>query len=255
MKVAGIDIGSSTAKAVILNGDAMIHSIHPIRNPWRVEAESILESALGKANLEREDLDFVIATGLVGDDWEGADDYLSDVSSAANGAMYYFPSVRTIIDIGAESCRVEKCDEAGIVTDYKMNQKCGSGTGLFLDVVAEALEVPVDEMGNLSLTSNRDIVMNATCAVFAESEVVSLIHLGEKRADILKAIFEMIAAKTASMARSIKPEEDIVLIGGAAKNIGLVKALSNALGAPVKVPENPELVVALGAAIEARELA
>lgn len=254
MKVAGVDIGSYTAKAVVLDNDKMFYSVSAINNPWMVEANNILKNVLEKANLKRKELDFVMATGLVGEGWQEQDDWLSDVSCSANGAMYYFPTVRTIIDIGAESCRVNKCDSTGIVTDYKVNQKCGSGTGLFMDVVAKALEVKVTDIGELGLKSNKKIVMNSTCAVFAESEVVSLIHQGEKREDILKGVFDFVAAKTAAMARSIKFEQDIVFIGGAANNAALIKSLSDAMGVNVFVPDNPEIINALGAAVEAREL-
>ena len=255
MKVAGIDIGSYTAKAVILKNDNIYFSVHPINDSWRVEAETILNIVLDKAGLARKDLDAVVATGLIGDDWEGADDWLSEVSCSANGALYYFPSARTVIDIGAESCRVNKCDETGIITDYKVNQKCGSGSGLFINVAADALGVDVNEVGELALKSQKSIVMNSTCAVFAESELVSLVNQKEKKEDILRGVFDMIAVKTAALARSIKFKEDVVIIGGAAKNVGMVKSLSEALGGKVLVPEEPEIINALGAAIEAREIA
>lgn len=254
MKVAGVDVGSSTAKAVVLKDDALYYSLRLLKNTWKVEAEGILEMALEKAGIGRKDLDFVVATGVVDDDWEGVDDWLSDVSCSANGALYHFPSVRTIIDLGAETSRVNKCDETGIVTDYKVNQKCASGTGMFLELVASALEIDMDEMGDLGLKSTKDIGMNSTCAVYAESEVVSLIHLGEKREDILMAVYNMIASKTASMAKSIKFQEDVVLIGGGARNVGVREALSKALGVKILVPENPQIVNALGAALEAKEL-
>lgn len=254
MKVAGVDIGSYTAKAVILNDDKMYFSVKPVTGPWKIEADTILASVLQNANLAREDLDFVMATGLVEESWEEQDDWLSDVSCGANGAMYYFPSVRTIVDIGAESCRVNKCDSQAIITDYKINQKCGSGTGLFMDVIAKALEVDVDRIGELGLRASKKIIMNSTCAVFAESEVVSLIHQGEKREDILKSVFDFIAAKAAAMARSIRFEPDVVFMGGTAKNAGLVQSMSEGFGVKVLVPENPVIVNALGAALEAREL-
>ena len=254
MKVAGIDVGSSTSKGVILTDKGMYYSVKDVTSPWKVEADNILASVLEKAKLKRKELDFVMATGLVGEDWEEQDDWLSEVSCSANGAMHYFPSVRTIVDIGAESCRVNRCDDAGIVTDYKVNQKCGSGTGLFMNLIAKALEVKLDEIGALGLKSKKKVVMNSTCAVFAESEVVSLIHQGTKKEDILKGVFDFIAAKTASMARSIKFEPDVVFVGGTAKNAGLVKSLSEALGVEVLLPEKPEIISALGAALEAKEL-
>ena len=255
MRVAGIDVGSSTAKAVVFDNGKMFYSIQPVENTWMAEAESILANVMEKAGLTREDLEYVVATGLIDEEWEGADEYLSDVSCAANAAVDLFPSAKTVIDIGAESSVVIRCDETGIVTDYRVNQKCGSGSGLFLDVVAGAMELDISETGDVSLQSTKEVVMNSTCAVFAESEVISLVHMGENRADILKAVFDSIASKTKALLTAIKLKEDVVFVGGVARNVGMVKALSDVLGVPVYVPENPDIVIAMGAAIEAREVA
>lgn len=254
MKVAGIDIGSSSAKAVILDDETVYHSIKPLEDRWQKEAEEVLNASLSKAGLRTNDLDFIVTTGLVDEDWEGADDYLSEVSCAANGARYLFPQARTAIDMGAEGCRVTRFDEMSLVIDYRTNQKCGAGTGLFLDVVADALEVSIQDIGEMGLSSNKRIHMNSACAVFAESEVVSLIHQGETRSDIISAVHDMIAAKTAALARAARMEPEVVFIGGVARNVGMVNALSEALKTQIHVPENPELVNALGAALEAREM-
>lgn len=254
MKVAGIDIGSSSAKAVILDDDTVYHSVKPLEDTWQKEAQKILNASLSKAGLETKDLDFVVTTGLVDEGWEGADDYLSEISCAANGARHLFPQARTAIDMGAEGCRVTKFDEMSLVIDYRTNQKCGAGTGLFLDVVADALEVSIDDLGEMGLEAEKRIHMNSACAVFAESEVVSLIHQGETRNDIISAVLDMIAAKTAALARAARMEPDVVFIGGVARNVGMVKALSKALNTRLFVPENPELVNALGAALEGREM-
>lgn len=254
MKVAGIDIGSATAKALILHNDNMYYSIRPVKEKWQHEGENILKDVLSKARMDREELDCIIATGSVEEEWDMVDSYLSDVSCASNGARYLFPTARTVIDIGAEACRVTRFDEMSLVMDYRMNQKCGSGTGLFLDVVADALEVDIEAIGEMSLEATKRINMNSACAVFAESEVVSLIHQGEKRSDILSAVFHMIAAKTAALAKAARLEEDVVFSGGVAKNVGMVKAMSDVLGTKILVPENPDLLNALGAALEAKEM-
>lgn len=255
MKVAGIDIGSSSAKSVIIAGERVYQSIKPVEDRWQREAQKILNASLSKAGLRAKDLDFIVTTGLVDEDWDGADDYLSEVSCAANGAKYLFPEARTAIDLGAENCRVTRFDEMSLVMDYRMNQKCGAGTGLFLDVVADALEVSIHDIGKMGLSATKRIHMNSACAVFAESEVVSLIHQGETRPDILSAVFDMIAVKTAALARAARMEREVVFIGGVARNLGMVNALSRALKTQVLVPENPELVNALGAALEAKEMA
>ena len=254
MKVAGIDIGSATAKALILYNDNMYYSIHPVKEKCQDEGENILKDVLSKAGIDRKELDCIIATGSVEEEWDLVDSYLSDVSCASNGARYLFPTARTVIDIGAEACRVSRFDEMSLVMDYRMNQKCGSGTGLFLDVIADALEVDIEAIGELSLESTKTINMNSACAVFAESEVVSLIHQGEKRSDILAAVYHMIAAKTAALAKAARLEEDVVFSGGVAKNVGMVNAMSDVLGTRILVPETPDLLNALGAALEAKEM-
>jgi len=254
MSFAGIDVGSSTAKAVILGDEIVATSVLPVENTWKVEAHRVLNEALAKAGLRRDDLDCVVGTGVISEDWEGVDDSLSEVSCAANGVIYHFPEARTIIDMGAESSLCSKCDETGIVLDYVSNQKCGSGCGLFLEVIAGVLETDVSQIGPLSLKSGKTIQMNSTCAVFAESEVVSLIAQGESVEDILHAIHESIISRTAAMIRTIRLEDEAVFIGGGARNPGMVQELNKALGTEVKVPPDPELVIALGAAVEAREL-
>jgi len=253
MKVAGVDIGSETAKAVILDDDKIYFHVKQVQNTWKTEAQIVLDEVLKSAGLERNDLECVVATGLM-DESELTDDYLSDVSCAANAAVHVFPSARTVIDIGAESSVVIRCDETGIVTDYRVNQKCGNGSGIFFDLVARALELDLTDIGEMALKSSKKIAMNSTCAVFAESEVVSLIHMGEKREDILMAVLDSVAVKTKALLRAIKLEEEVVFLGGVAKNKGMVKALSDVLSVPIKVPENPDISIALGAAIEAREL-
>lgn len=254
MFVAGIDVGSKTAKAVILDRDIVASSVIPVENTWRVEAERVLGLALSSAGISRKDLELVVGSGVISEDWEGADDYLSEVSCAANGVNYYFPQARTIIDIGAESSLCSKCDEAGIVLDYVANQKCGSGSGIFLEVIAGILETDVLQIGELALNSKKEIQMNSTCAVFAESEVVSLIAQGETVEDILNAVHSSIVSRTAAMIRTIKLENEAVFIGGVARNAGMAHSLSKALGVDIRIPPDPEMIIALGASIEAREL-
>ncbi len=256
MRVAGVDVGSLTAKAVILDGDHILAStVMPVENTTEIEADRVLDITLKKVGLTRDCLSFVVSTAAVPDTWVGSKFYLSEVSCAANGALYYYPLARTIIDMGAENCFCTKCDGDGIVLDYVANQKCASGTGLFLDLISGVLEVRTEDIGKLSLDSKKDLKMNLTCAVFAESEVVSLIHQGEKREDIINSLHRSIASRVGAMLKAIKFKEEVILIGGVAKNIGMAKTLSSEIGVQVRVPANPETVVALGAALEAKALA
>jgi len=256
MRVAGVDVGCLTAKAVIVDGnDILASTVILVENTTEIEADRVLCMTLKKAGLTRDCLSFVVSTGAVPATWAGSDFYLSEVSCAANGALYYYPLTRTIIDMGAENCFCSKCDGDGIVLDYIANQKCASGTGLFLDLISGVLEVKIEDIGKLSLDSKKYLKMNLTCAVFAESEVVSLIHQGEKKEDIINSLHMSIASRVVAMLKAIKFKEEVIFIGGVAKNIGMAKALSSEIGSQVKIPSNPEAVIALGAALEARALA
>jgi benzoyl-CoA reductase subunit D len=158
-----------------------------------------------------------------------------------------------VIDVGAEEGRAVRCDEHGKVIDFSYNEKCAAGAGAFAEGMARALEVSLEELGPLSLKSNQAIQMNAQCAVFAESEVVTLIHAKTPREDIARAVLDAIASRIISMVRKVGFEKDIALIGGMTLNVGFVEALKRGLELDVYVPENPEYVGALGAALAAAE--
>jgi predicted CoA-substrate-specific enzyme activase len=177
----------------------------------------------------------------------------TEVMCDAKGAQYLFPQVRGIIDIGAESCRVIECDQKGNVVDFVLNDKCAAGTGIFLDSMAKALEVKPEEMGELSLKSMQDVNITSMCAVFAESEVVSLIHRKVDKVDILKGIHKSIASRICGLANRLRMEGEIAVLGGVAKNIGVITSLEEILRLKLAVPPNPQIVSALGAAFIARE--
>jgi benzoyl-CoA reductase subunit D len=163
--------------------------------------------------------------------------------------VYYFPEARTVADVGAEEGRAAKCDEKGNVIDFAINEKCAAGAGAFIEAMGRALETPLEEMGNLALSSDKTIAMNAQCTIFAESEVVGLIHAKTEKKDISKAIHDAMASRIVSMIRRIGVNPDIVMIGGVAYNPGFVTALKRELGvAQIYIPEKPEFAAALGAA-------
>ena len=178
-----------------------------------------------------------------------ADNYNTEVTADAKGTTWLLPSVRTIIDIGAEEARGISCDASGRVLDFAKNDKCAAGAGAFVESMARALEIKVPQMIELSLKSTKDAPINATCAVFAESEVVSLIHSKIEKADIAHAVHDAIASRVSSMVRRIPIEKDVALIGGVAKNAAIVDAMKKHLGVEIIVPENPDYVSALGAAL------
>ena len=163
------------------------------------------------------------------------------------------PEARTVIDVGAEEGRGIKIEANGKVIDFAVNEKCAAGAGAFAEAMSRALEVSLEEFGQLSLKSDKSIPMNAQCAVFAESEVVSLVHAKTPKQDISRAVHDAIASRIVSMVRRVGINKDVVLIGGLAYNPGFVDALTRGLETEVSVPDNPEYIGAMGAAIVAAE--
>lgn len=253
MIVAGIDVGNGTTKAVILNEGLLGYSIVPTTDESRVVADRALRQALDSAALAFGDIEAIIATGAGGTEVDFATGHVTDVSCTIKGINWLLPSVRTVIDMGAEGCMVAKCDEQGTLLDYQTHQKCASGTGMFLDVIAEALEVGIEEMGELSLKSTKDVAVTSSCAVFAESEVISRVYAGESKVDILRGINNSIAARVASMLFALGIEQDVAIVGGVARNVGMVDAIRRQIEADILVPEAPQIVAALGAALAAKE--
>jgi benzoyl-CoA reductase subunit D len=216
------------------------------------QAEAVkqsLELALKDAGIDRAEVQRIGGTGSGSKSIKEADVQVNDIKAMAMAAVYYFPEARTVADVGAEEGRAAKCDEKGNVIDFAINEKCAAGAGAFIEAMGRALETPLDEMGNLALSSDKAIAMNAQCTIFAESEVVGLIHAKTERKDISKAIHDAMASRIVSMIRRIGVNPDIVMIGGVAYNPGFVTALKRELGvAQIYIPEKPEFAAALGAA-------
>jgi len=254
MITAGVDIGAKTLKVVVLDGDKVLaRSLVQTGFEQQKSADQAFSEALKAASIEKDDIKYIVATGVGKGQATFANEQLTDISADAKGAHHLLPNVKTVIDVGAEEGRAIKCDGNGKVVDFVVNEKCAAGAGAFTEAMARALEVKVEEMGLLSLKSTSAIPMNAQCAVFAESEVVTLIHAKTSKEDIAKAIHDAIADRIGSMARRLSIEQDIALIGGCAKNVGFVDALKKELNTDVKIPEEPEFVGALGAALIAQD--
>ncbi len=175
------------------------------------------------------------------------------MASDARAAVNLYPAARTVIDVGAEEGRAIRCTEEGKVLDFALNEKCAAGAGAFTEAMSRALEVEIEALGQMSLASTQAIPMNAQCAVFAESEVVSLLHAKVAKADIARAVHDAIASRIVSLARKIGFQPDVVLIGGVAHNIGFVDSLQRALECEVVIPEDPEYIGAYGAALAAAQ--
>jgi predicted CoA-substrate-specific enzyme activase len=254
MIVAGIDAGGENAHVVILK-DGEIHAKGEAATGIKKAeaAEKLYDETLKKAGLKREDVGRVVATGSAGKRVSFADGVIPDAAADARGVNCLIPSARTVIDVGAEEGRAVKVNPEGKVLDFAINEKCAAGTGTFVEAMARALEITVEEMAKISLKSNRSIPMNAQCAVFGESEVVSLIHQKIEKHDIAKAVHDAIAGRIISFARIVGLEKDVVMIGGMARNGGFVESLKKEADMDIIVPNDPDFVGALGAAEEAAD--
>lgn len=258
MIVAGCDIGSLTAKAVIMENNKILGSaLMRAKNNPCVSAEEIMDIALKEAGISMKDLNCIVGTGYGKEQIPFVNETKSEISCHGKGAFHILPSVRMIIDIGGQDSKATAMNEKGEVTRYMYNDKCASGTGRFLEVMAEALEVPLEEMGGVGAQSTEMLNITNQCVIFAETEVVSLVNEGKETSDIINGLHYSLGKRVASMAKSIGVKEDVVMTGGVAKNFGVFKAISEVLGIPLKSLNgvDPQLVGALGAALYAQEKA
>ena len=257
MITAGIDCGSKNIKVVIVKEGVILSTASVISGFDQEEsAEQALKSALEKAGIKREDVEHITATGAGMEAIKFSHNTITTITADARGTYSIFPSARTIIDIGAEEGLVVKIDDKGKVKDFGINEKCAAGAGAFIEAMSRALEVNIETMGELSLKSTKQIPMNAQCTIFAESEVVSLIHQKTLKEDIIRAVHDAIADRNTSMVRQIGIVKDVALIGGVANNIGFVDAMNRNLGFELLIPKEgiaPEYVSALGAALVAQD--
>ncbi|MBW2262682.1 MAG: CoA activase [Deltaproteobacteria bacterium] len=253
MITAGIDIGAMNVKVVVLeDGDVVARTQERTGFDPAAAAEKAVAAALSDAQVKSGELSAKVATGAGRKD-VAADGEITEVTAAAKGIHHLHPDVRTVIDVGAEEGRGVKVGDSGSVVDFVVNEKCAAGSGAFTEAMARAIEVTLEEFGQISLGSEKTLPMNAQCAVFAESEVVSLVHSGTPKQDIARAVHDSISSRIVSMVRRIGIEEKVALVGGVAYNAGFHDSLERGMQRDVIVPDNPEFVGALGAALAAAE--
>lgn len=252
MITAGIDLGSKTTKVVILkDGQVLAQSLVLTGFDQKEAGEKAFEQALASAKLQMADINHITATGAGRRSAPYSQNDITEVGADARAIVFLHPGVRTLIDVGAEEGRAIKCAGDGKVADFAVNEKCAAGAGTFVEAMARALEVSLEDMGTMSLQSKQAVPMNAQCTVFAESEVVSLIHTKIPKTDIARSIHDAIASRIVAMTRRVGVSPDIALIGGVAHNAGFIDALKRGLETDVLVPASPEFVGALGAALVA----
>jgi predicted CoA-substrate-specific enzyme activase len=254
MFVCGLDIGAATTKAVILEeGKILSYFVAPTGHSVNLATDKVMEDVTKKIGIERSDVKCLVTTGYGRHAIPFADRAVSEIICHAKGANFLLSSARTVIDIGGQDSKIIALDGEGNVTNFAMNDKCAAGTGRFIEVMANVLEVPLEEMGKLSVTSEKPSMISSTCTVFAESEVVSLRARGEARENLIAGIHKGIASRTITMGRSIGFAQEVAFTGGVAKNEGVKQYLEAAIGTQIIVPEEPQIIGALGAALLARE--
>lgn len=255
MYVIGIDSGSTSTNAVVMDQDKKIKAFSVVRTGAKsgVSADRALHEVLEKAGLAREDISLIVSTGYGRVSIEFADENVTEISCHGKGAHYFNPSIRTILDIGGQDSKAIRLNENGEVKDFVMNDKCAAGTGRFLEMIARTLEVSLDELGKIALTSTEKIEITSMCSVFAESEVISLIANNKEKADIADGVCHAIANKAFGLLRRVGMEPDFMMTGGVAKNPGVVRAVEEKIGAKLYICEEPEIVGATGAALYALE--
>ena len=256
MPVAGIDIGSLTAKAVILQDSTMLSSSLILTgHNSRLAGRQALDEALQSAGLDEAGLDLMVATGYgrLAADFTG--EKVTEITCHARGAYFVRPDARTVIDLGGQDSKAIALSDKGKVQDFVMNDKCSAGTGRFLEVMAHALQIELDDLGRISLQSDSPASISSVCTVFAESEVVSRVAEGVSKVDIVAGIHQAIASRIYAMAVRILVRERIMMTGGVARNHGVVRALEKRFKTEIVVPEMPQHMGALGAALIAADRA
>jgi len=254
MITVGIDIGSITAKAAILDERKLKGTfIQGTGYDAKTAAASAFQKVLDVSGYEKQQVDFVVATGYGRKSVAFADKAITEISCHAAGAHFVNAEVRSVIDIGGQDSKAMVISPQGKVLDFAMNDKCAAGTGRFLEVMARALEVDLELLGEISLKSNAPATISSLCTVFAESEVISLIAKGEKRENIVAGIHASIGARVVAMAGRLGLKAPLMMTGGVAKNVGLVRMLEKNIGMPVEISEHAQVLGAIGAALIAQQ--
>ena len=253
MLIAGIDIGSGTTTAVLEDVEGRVRARSRLRT--RADFEAVAQEALDRARSDAGGgpVAYVATTGLGRYAGAARDIQITDLTCGARGAAALFPTTRFVLDIGAQCSRAIRLREGGKVKEFHMNEKCAAGSGGFLERAAKYLEVPLDDVGRLSLAAARPQPISSVCAVLAESEIINHVSEGVPVEDILRGIHDSLADRALALLKRVGLDGEVTFIGGVARQAGMVAALRAKLGVPVNVPEEPEFTTALGAALLGRQ--
>ncbi len=255
MIFTGFDFGTLAAKVVIMQEGSIISSeISKIKGIPEQVASDVLDKALSRAGLSLGEVNYSVSTGWGRKRVPFANIDIGEMPCLAKGARFLFPSVMTVIDVGGHSTRAVSISEAGRVTDYNTNDKCAAGTGRFFELVADALELKLEELASLADRSKDPAKISSQCCVFAESEVITMVNEGRELVDIVAGVHDSVARRLAAIAGAIGIKEDVVMTGGCAKNRRLAEGLANHLKVDIITPAiDPQLVGATGAALIAQD--
>jgi (R)-2-hydroxyacyl-CoA dehydratese activating ATPase len=248
--IAGIDIGSRSTKIVLLGEDGAVRATYLTRTrpPFAELVDAALDAATASIDAIRDDVSYIATTGFGRSSYPNRDIQITDVTTAAHGAARLFPGTRSVIDIGSQSSRAIRIDPGGRVREFKSNDKCAAGAGGFVERAARYLEVSMEDAGRLSMQGNDPVTISSICAVLAESEIINHVSQGSTVPDILRGIHNSLAERALALLKRIGVERELTLVGGIARQQGMVKALAEAVGFDLNIPEVPEIVNALGAA-------
>lgn len=262
MIFAGIDVGSLTGKCVLLNEkEILAHKVIRVKRTPVETAEAVFNEVLSESKIDREEVKFVVSTGYGRDNIPFSNKSVTEITCHGTGAHFLIPSIRTIIDIGGQDCKVIAVDRTGKLVDFAMNEKCSAGTGRYLEIMADILNVSLTDLGKISLKSKTPINIKSTCSIYAQAEVLQYVASGYKKENIAAGINKAMAERVVSMAKRVKVTPDIVISGGVAKNVGVAQHLEEMISAEIlkssskikhatflQLPVDPQIIGALGAA-------
>jgi predicted CoA-substrate-specific enzyme activase len=254
MLFAGIDVGAQSVKAAVLSDNKLVFSSTALTDEeGGIAARQALDKALAALGLPLSSLTAVVSTGIGKDAVAFATGKRTEEICHSRGAYWLFPSARTVLDVGAGGYRAMRIDSRGKLIDFAVNSKCAAGTGSFLDAVTHVLDTSLEDIGTMAVSAEKRASVSSYCAVFAESEIISNIHRGVSKESILAGVCYSVAERLVEVLHRVKVTKDIVITGGVAQNIGVVRALEEIIGLEAKVPEEAQIVGALGAALIAQE--
>jgi predicted CoA-substrate-specific enzyme activase len=251
---AGIDVGSTMTKALILNGGIIASVIGPTGAEQRHLANRVMEEALQQAGISFDAVTYVVATGYGRINVPFADRQVTEISCHARGIASLFPDAKTVIDIGGQDSKAIKIDTTGRPTDFIMNDKCAAGSGRFIEVIADTLGINLTDVGDLALKSITPATISNICTIWAQQEVAARLSEGVSIPDLLAGVHYSLADRISRMVNRIRVEDAVILTGGGGKNRGLAKALRDQIGHEIVVPDEPLITGALGAALLGKDL-